>query len=57
MNYIILDVIRTRTDGDLEPHIIANAERDGGATALLILPLDPNAASKAATSMLSPLSC
>lgn len=51
-NYIILDVIRTRiTFGDWEPHIIANAERDG-KNVDIILPLDPNAASKAATSML-----
>jgi predicted phage terminase large subunit-like protein len=51
-NYIILDVIRTRiTFGDWESHIMKNAERDGRDVEI-ILPLDPNAASKAATSML-----
>lgn len=51
-NYVILDVIRTRiTFGDWERHIISNAERDGRHVEI-ILPQDPNAASKAATSML-----
>lgn len=51
-NYVILDVVRTRiTFGDWERHIVSNAERDGRHVDI-ILPQDPNAASKAATSML-----
>ncbi len=51
-NYVILDVTRTRiTFGDWEPHIISNAVRDGRHVEI-ILPQDPNAASKAATQML-----
>ena len=51
-NYVILDVVRTRiTFGDWESHILSNANRDGSGVDI-ILPQDPNAASKAATSMM-----
>lgn len=52
-NYVILDVVRTRiTFGDWEGHILSNAQRDGTGVDI-ILPEDPNAASKAATSILA----
>lgn len=52
-NYVILEVIRTRiTFGDWEGHILKNAQRDG-PNVEIILPEDPNAASKAATSLLA----
>lgn len=52
-NYVILDVVRTRiTFGDWEGHILKNAELDGPHVEI-ILPEDPNAASKAATSLLA----
>lgn len=52
-NYVILDVVRTRiTFGDWEAHILQNARRDG-PNVEIILPEDPNAASKAATSLLA----
>lgn len=52
-NYVILEVIRTRiTFGDWESHILSNAQRDGRGVDI-ILPEDPNAASKAATSLLA----
>lgn len=51
--YVILDVTRTRiTFGDWKAHIMSNAYRDGHAVEI-ILPEDPNAASKAATSLLA----
>lgn len=52
-NYVILDVIRTRiTFGDWEAHILKNAINDGREVEI-VLPEDPNAASKAATSLLA----
>lgn len=52
-NYVILDVIRTRiTFGDWFGHILNNAKLDGFDVDI-ILPEDPNAASKAATTLLA----
>lgn len=52
-NYVILEVTRTRiTFGDWEQHIVDNAKRDGNHVEI-ILPMDPNAASKAATQLLA----
>lgn len=52
-DYVILEVVRTRiTFGDWEQHILDNAFRDGNKVEI-ILPQDPNAAAKAATSLLA----
>lgn len=52
-NYVILDVIRTRiTFGTWESHVLENARNDGSRVEI-ILPEDPNAASKAATQLLA----
>ena len=52
-NYVILDVVRTRiTFGDWLDHILSNAQRDGPRVEI-ILPEDPNPASKAATTLLA----
>lgn len=52
-DYVILEVVRTRiTFGDWEKHILDNATRDGDKVEI-ILPQDPNAAAKAATSLLA----
>lgn len=52
-NYVILDVCRTRiTFGDWFSHICSNAERDGHNVEI-ILPEDPNPASKASTVLLA----
>lgn len=52
-NYVVLEVLRTRiTFGDWESHIVNNAMRDGNKVEI-ILPEDPNAASRAATSLLA----
>lgn len=52
-NYVILEVLRTRiTFGDWLGHILKNAESDG-PNVEIILPEDPNAQSKAATSLLA----
>ena len=52
-NYVILEVLRTRiTFGDWFNHILSNAKRDGFGVDI-ILPEDPNAASKAATALLA----
>lgn len=52
-DYVILDVRRTRiTFGEWEAHILENALRDGTGVDI-VLPEDPNPASKAATVMLA----
>lgn len=52
-NYVILEVLRTRiTFGDWFSHILENAKRDGQFVDV-ILPEDPNPASKAATTILA----
>lgn len=52
-NYVILDVVRTRiTFGDWFSHILDNAKRDGPGVDI-ILPEDPNPASKASTILLA----
>ena len=52
-DYVILDITRTRiTFGNWVKHIVENSERDGRAVEV-ILPEDPNAAAKAATSMIA----
>lgn len=52
-DYMILDVTRTRiTFGNWVKHIVENSERDGRSVEV-VLPEDPNAAAKAATSMIA----
>jgi len=52
-DYVILDVVRTRiTFGQWFDHILANAQRDGFNTEI-ILPEDPNPAAKASIKLLA----